>query len=105
MFDTTASVQRATLTADTSGAPIDTYTTSIASIACRLNIRGGNEGERYGRHNTRYTHAVYADAGLDITEKDRIIVAGYTLEVNAIQRFYDGGTQIYTRYDCEETKP
>jgi SPP1 family predicted phage head-tail adaptor len=105
LFDTTASVQRVTITVDTSGAPIFTYTTSIASINCRLNTLSGDEAMRYGRHNTRYTHAVYAANGLDINEKDRVIIAGKTLEIDDIVVFYDNAAGVYVRLDCIETKP
>lgn len=103
LFNLRATITRPTNSVDAGGAPTRTFATHLSNVACRVRTYGGGEGVRYGRENNRYSHAVYVGPGLDIVETDRVTVDGLTLDVQAVMN--PDRMDVYTRLDCEETKP
>lgn len=101
-FDQTAKTQRPTVSLDSGGGVIASYTDNIASIACRLVVGGGGENGR-DRLSTQNPYRVYFSGKPDITAKDRIVFSSRVLDIQTVNNFDEAG--VYTRCDCTEVLP
>lgn len=86
----TATIQRNTRTGDGGGGTVSNYASIATDVPCRVSPVGGGEtgssdtqsGDRVVQEST---HVVTFAAGTDVTEADRIIVAGRTYDVTLVR--------------------
>ena len=81
LFDQTVSVSRPTAGVDGAGAPTQTFTAHLSSVACRIQPLRGDENLRAGRPATARTYRVYLDPSLDVAGADRIAWGAATLQI------------------------
>ena len=103
MFNNSADIERLVQTRDAGGAIIWTYGAHLSSVPCRCQPASGRTQQSINsRYANEVSHVVYIASGLDITDKDRVIIGTRTLDILGITDFDLEG--VYTRLDCEEKK-
>lgn len=85
-----ATIQRPIVVANTSGGQTTTYPDLATNVPCRLSPVGGGEDVTTGRRGgdriaDQSTALVTFAAGTDVTEADRVLVAGLTLDVTLVR--------------------
>lgn len=81
----TATIRRHTTASDGGGGTTQTWA-DLATTACRISPVGGGEGATDGdRIADESTHIATLPAETDVTESDRLIVAGRTYEVTLVR--------------------
>jgi len=103
LYTNSADIERPVITRDAGGTIIRTYGAHLSSVPCRCQPASGRTQQGINqRIANRVSHVVYISSGLDITDKDRVIIGTRTLDILGITDFDLEG--IYTRLDCEERK-
>lgn len=100
-----ATIQRNTSTPDGGGGFTQSWATLAADVPCRLAPVGGGEDSARGssggdRISDEATSIITFAAGQDVTEADRIIVAGQTFDVQLVRR--RGEYEITRRVEVKE---
>ena len=83
LFNATIVVRRADASVDEHGGPVRAYADSHV-LRCRLQVRGGLEGQAFGAERTRYEGRGYCAADADITVADTFTHAGLEYQVTAV---------------------
>lgn len=97
----TATLERLTSTSDGGGGFTEAWATQGAAIPCRIAPLGGGEGGNAGgRVSDETSHVVSLPAETDVTESDRLVIAGRTYEVTVVRE--RGEWEISRRVEAKE---
>ncbi len=98
----TATISRKTAVSDGAGGRTETWADIATAVPCRVGpAAGGETGMSGGRIEDESTHVVTFSAGQDITEADRLTVAGQSYEVTLVRR--RGAWETSRRAEVRET--
>ncbi len=104
MLPDRATIQRPGVVADGGGGQTTTYPVLATLVPCRLApVGAGEDSERASRGDRiadESTAVVTFAAGQDITEADRIVIAGQTFDVQLVRR--RGNFEITRRVEVKE---
>lgn len=101
MMRDTCTLERKTRVSDGAGGSTETWADQAADVPCFIEPAGGGEiGMAGDRISDKTTHVVYLPAGTDVTEADRVIVAGDTFDVTAVRRW--GSVEVYRAAEVKE---
>ncbi len=103
-----ATVQRAVVTADGGGGQTEAWTVLAEAVPCRLSPVGGGETKRgSARGGDRIADEAISivtfAAGTDITEADRVVIAGDTFDVTLVR--LRGEWELTRRCEVREVGP
>lgn len=103
-----ALIRRGTETTNTGGSQVTTWVDLAMNVPCRLAPVGGGEDERGNasggdRITDEATATITFAAGQDITESDRVTIAGQTFDVLLVRR--RGNYEITRRCEVRELGP
>ena len=99
-----ATIQRPTVTADGAGGQTMTFAVFATAVPCRLSpVKGGESSASSGdRVADEATAIITFKAGQDITEADRIVIAGQTFDVTLVR--HRGQWELTRRCEARETQ-
>lgn len=96
----TATLERLTSTSDGGGGFTETWAQQGDALPCRVAPLGGGEGGNAGgRVSDETTAVVTLPAGTDVTESDRLVIAGRRYEVTVVRERSD---EITRRTEVKE---
>ena len=97
----TVQIERLTRVSDGGGGSTETWTAQPDAVPCRIAPLGGGEGgQAGGRVSDQTTHVLTLPAGTEISEADRLLVAGVRYEVTAVRE--RGAWEISRRVEARE---
>ena len=98
-----ATIQRPTVTADGAGGQTMAYSVLVSGVPCRLSpAQGGETSASSGdRVADEATAVITFKAGQDITEADRIVIAGQTFDITLVR--HRGQWELTRRCEARET--
>lgn len=95
-----ATIQRLTRISDGAGGYTDQWA-DLATVGCRIApVGGGETGRPGGRIADATTHVLTIPAGQDVTESDRVVVAGRAYDVTMVRE--RGGWELARRVELKE---
>jgi SPP1 family predicted phage head-tail adaptor len=95
-----ATVQRATTVSDGGGGTTTSWA-DVATVACRIAPAGGGEGATTGeRVVDESTHILTLPAVADITEADRLLIAGRLYDITLVR--HRGAWELSRRAEAKE---
>lgn len=98
----TCSIERRTTTSDGGGGLVEAWTNAAIQVPCFLEpVGGGENGRTAERIDDETTHVAYVQAGTDITEADRLVIAGQRYDVTAVH--YWGQAEVYRAVELVES--
>ncbi len=89
----TASIQRIAYSTSAIGEPVESVTTASSGVACILETVTGDEHVILGARGVDITHLLICKPA-DVTEKDRVTIAGTTYEVTLVDNVHSLGRHM-----------
>jgi len=106
MLNTTCTIQTLSVSADSIGGVVESYSTRLANVPCRIRKLNGDEIPALGTDRSNSTHRVYLQPGSDLSDlsdKDRIISSkGRVLDVVFVDNVDEQDDLL--QVDCVERK-
>ena len=84
LLNATATIQRATKTKDSLSGVVETWADNATGVPCRVVQLSGREQQLRGAEGVISSHRVFFKLAVDVTEKDRVVVADLTYDVNFV---------------------
>lgn len=98
----TCMIQRRTPASDGGGGYTETWTDLAGPVRCRIEpAAGGEAGTTADRVDDETSHVAYLPALTDITEADRVTIAGQSYDVTAVRTW--GASEVYRAVELTET--
>ena len=104
LFDKTIAITRPTISKDSGGSPIETFSAHLSGLACRIQPISANENVKAGRPASATTFRIYLASGQDIDASDQITYGSRTLKIIEPMRDYDEQS-ILSVIVAEEVEP
>jgi len=96
-----ATLERLTTVSDGGGGSTETWAQVGVPVACRIApLAGGEGGQAGGRVADETTHVVTVAAGTEVTERDRLLIAGTRYEVTVVRE--RGAWELARRVEVRE---
>lgn len=97
----TCTIQRKTAVSDGGGGTTTSWVNQAAGVPCRVAPAGGGEtGTAGDRISDETTHIVTLPAQTEVTEADRLVIAGQTYESTAVRK--RGAWEVTRRVEARE---
>ena len=84
LYNTTMAVSRLTKAQDVIGGESGTWASASTGNACRFRLLSAAERGVLGREGVVSTHRMYCEAGVDVVEKDRVVIGSDTYKANYV---------------------